>query len=55
MAISKEEFANWYIEGLDSIEELGQQTLENYFDYESYGRDLIFNGAYIANNGIAIL
>ena len=53
--LSKEEFANWYIEGLDSIEELGQQTLENYFDYESYGRDLIFNGAYIANNGIAIL
>ena len=53
--LSKEEFANWYIEGLDSIKELGQQTLENYFDYESYGRDLIFNGAYIANNGIAIL
>lgn len=53
--LSKEEFANWYIEGLGSIEELGQQTLENYFDYESYGRDLILNGAYIADNGIAIL
>lgn len=49
------EFCDWYIEGLGDIKELGQQTLENYFDYESYGRDLIFNGAYIANNGIAIL
>ena len=53
--LSKEEFADWYIESLGSIEELGQQTLENYFDYEKYGRDIIFDGAYIANNGIAIL
>lgn len=41
------------INDIDSkLEELG---LAGYFDYEKYGRDARFNGASIADNGIAIL
>lgn len=29
-----------YVDMLGSMSELGQETLENYFDYESFGRDL---------------
>lgn len=53
--MTKMEFCDWYLDSFGDIKELGQQTLENYFDYKAYGRDLIFNSAYIANNGIAIL
>lgn len=52
--MSNEEFANWYIEGLGSIAELGQGTLESYFDYEMFGRDLQMDGFYVADNGIVI-
>lgn len=37
------------------IYELEKIGMENYFDYEKYGRDARFNGAYIASNNIAIL
>lgn len=49
------EFAEDYIEQLGSIEELGKETLERYFDYEMFGRDLNLNGVYIASNSIAII
>lgn len=52
--MSEEEFANWYIDGLGSIAELGQNTLENYFDYEMFGRDLQMDGFYVASNNIVI-
>ena len=32
-----------YIDSLGSIEELGKDTLNNYFDYASFGRDLLLN------------
>ena len=32
-----------YIDSLGSIEELGKDTLNNYFDYEAFGRDLLLN------------
>lgn len=32
-----------YIDSLGSIEELGKETLNNYFDYASFGRDLLLN------------
>lgn len=37
------------------IEDLGQETLERYFDYESYGRDLRCDVIYIASNRLAII
>lgn len=52
--MSEEEFANWYIDGLGSIAELGQGTLESYFDYEMFGRDLQMDGFYVASNNIVI-
>lgn len=30
------------------------KEIEPYFDYEKYGRDAIFDGAFIASNGIAL-
>ena len=32
-----------YIDSLGSIEELGKETLNNYFDYEAFGRDIRLN------------
>ena len=32
-----------YIDSLGSIEELGKETLNNYFDYEAFGRDILLN------------
>ncbi|ENY8630216.1 TPA: antirestriction protein ArdA [Clostridioides difficile] len=49
------EFAENYIEQLGDIEELGQETLEKYFDYELYGRDLRYEGICIASNYLAIV
>ena len=37
------------------IYELEKIGMENYFDYEKYGRDARLNGTYIASNNIAIL
>ena len=37
------------------IYELEKIGMENYFDYEKYGRDAKLNGVYIASNNIAIL
>lgn len=33
----------WYIVDMDGIESLGRDTLERYFNYESFGRDLSFD------------
>lgn len=49
------EFAENYIEQLGDIEELGQETLERYFDYELYGRDLRYENICIASNYLAIV
>ena len=38
-----EQVARDYIDSLGSIEELGKETLNNYFDYASFGRDLLLN------------
>ena len=32
-----------YIDSIGSIEELGKETLNNYFDYEAFGRDIRLN------------
>ena len=38
------ELADWYTyEILGSVEELGSETLERYFDYKKYGRDLAYD------------
>lgn len=44
-------FAEWYIEGLGSIKELGRRSLENYFDYEWYGRDVMYEYSYSEETG----
>lgn len=51
--LSDEELAEWYIEGFSDVSELGKETLERYFDYEKYGRDLSFDFT-ITSNGIAV-
>lgn len=53
--MSELEFANWYIDSLGDVKELGTETLERYFSYEKYGRDANYNGAFIASNNMAIL
>lgn len=42
-ADTDEELAYEYIEELGGIEQLGRDTLETYFDYERFGRDLSFD------------
>lgn len=37
------------------VYELEKIGMENYFDYEKYGRDARYDGVYIADNNIAIL
>ena len=49
------EFCDWYLEGIGDVDGLERETLERYFDYEKYGRDMRLDGAYISSNGIAIL
>ena len=51
--LSDSALADWYIDGFGDIEELGKETLERYFDYEAFGRDLGYSFT-ITSNGIAI-
>ena len=37
------ELAETYIDEIGGIEELGRDTLERYFDYDAYGRDLAYD------------
>ena len=50
------ELAEHYINNvLGDIKELGRDTLENFFDYEYYGRDLQFKGVFASTNDLIIL
>ena len=50
------ELAEHYINNvLGDIKELGRDTLENFFDYEYYGRDLQFKGVFASGNNLIIL
>ena len=50
------ELAEHYINNvLGDIKELGRDTLENFFDYEYYGRDLQFKGVFASSNDLIIL
>jgi antirestriction protein len=40
---SDQELAENYVESIGGVAELGQDTLERYFDYESFGRDLAYD------------
>lgn len=44
--IDQRELAYHLVESLGGVEELGKQTLEDYFDYEAFGRDLVLSGDY---------
>lgn len=52
-SLTDTEFAEWYVDGLGDIAELGRECLERYFDYKGFGRDLSFD-YYIASNNLAI-
>ena len=42
--MSDKELADWYVfDVLGRVEELGQETLERYFDHEAFGHDLSFD------------
>jgi antirestriction protein len=44
-----------YVEEMGGIENLGQGTLENYFDYQAFGRDLAMDIVMIEyNNGYLV-
>ena len=40
---SDTQVAENYVENLGGVDQLGQETLQNYFDYEAFGRDLLIN------------
>lgn len=44
--IDQRELAYHLVDSLGGVEELDKQTLETYFDYEAFGRDLILSGDY---------
>ena len=48
---SDEDLGYTYIESLGDISELGKDTLERYFDYEQFGRDLRMDSSYEEING----
>ena len=37
------EFAEWFVDELGGVEEMGRDAIENYFDYEALGRELDFD------------
>lgn len=47
-----DELAEHYIESIGDLKELGQRTIERYFDYDAYGRDLAFDYDYVAIDDI---
>ena len=54
--MSDMELAEHYINNvLGDIKELGRDTLENFFDYEYYGRDLQFKGVFASSNNLIII
>ena len=44
MDMSDEDIAEWYIESIGDLKELGQETLETYFDYQKLERTLEAEG-----------
>ena len=40
---SMSEFAEWFVDELGGVEEMGRDAIENYFDYEALGRELDFD------------
>lgn len=54
--MSDMELAEHYINNvLGNIKELGRDTLEIFFNYEYYGRDLQFQGVFASSNDLIIL
>ena len=41
-------------EQLGGVETLSKEILEQYFDYEAFGRDILLNGAFLSSNDILI-
>ena len=53
--MTNEEFAEWYVDGIGGLDQLGRATLESYFDYEAYGYDLQCQGwAVDRETGLAV-
>lgn len=48
------DLAEWYIEMFGSVEDLGAETLERYFDYDAYGRDLLMEMTFDGATGLVI-
>lgn len=44
--LKDDDFAEWYIDGLGSISELGDGILTLYFDHKKFARDLEYEGYY---------
>ena len=40
---SDTQVAEDYVDNLGGVDQLGQETMQNYFDYEAFGRDLLIN------------
>lgn len=48
---TRADFAARFIDETGGVENLGRETLESYFDYDSYGRDLEMDGSLVRVNG----
>ena len=40
---SDTQVAENYVDNIGGVDQLGQETMQNYFDYEAFGRDLLIN------------
>lgn len=54
--MDESEFAEWYIDSLGDIKELGRSILKRYFDFDYYGRDLqLDNVTYDENTNLIVI
>ena len=52
MDMDDEELGEHYVDAIGGVGELGRTTLERYFDYDRYGRDLSFDYTFISVDDI---
>ena len=49
---SDEDFAEWYIDGVGDVSDLGKETLVNYVDFQRLERELEYEGYYVIDGHV---
>tara|TARA_Y100000004_G_C8958522_1_gene432034 strand:+ start:9791 stop:10501 length:711 start_codon:yes stop_codon:yes gene_type:complete len=49
---SDEDFAEWYIDGIGDVADLGKETLVNYVDFQKLERELEYEGYYVIDGHV---